>query len=716
MAKMSETRVAKRELAFVAAAFAAMSAFAVQVNSADTGTGEAKEHARKVREMRVPDEPVLFFAGDSTLAWRKADSPYGSWGDSLRPYLRKNVITRNMAISGRSTRSFIEKGAWTNLVAQLRNGDYVIVQFGHNDQSDRKDKCTTVDQFADNLCRLAGDVRGAGAIPVFVTPIAQRHFGADGKLKPDARLGSYAERLSAVAKELGIECVEMRAFTRAAIAAAGQEASLGWYLAGVQPPEEKHRDNVHPTKAGAKVFAELFVKDVRKNHPALAAALFAPPGGETPRDIPVNMKRPVALTPEAETFFRRLKDEPKKGRFFFSWLSPWCNEAHAYTPRHTNCWRRTASGGYEALPVKETKLGSNTVSRLAPGHEPLVYFLDFNGVAGTYYGKEYYARNRAALEGVVKKAYAEWGAIPVFSWHAENPYTPNRPMLPKYGTGSMFRYRYTYPGYPQEHRFVVREILAGNGGECGGGRNINMWRFVKPDDPIETWPTPRAWFEARLDEIASFISRLKDEKGRPIPLVVRLWHECEDNWHWWGCGSVTRDEYVKFFRLTVDGIRKRTGGGPQLLFMYSPDRNWITLGDADSKNDFMYRYPGDEHVDIIGYDDYSIAKPPKRSDGTRITNAPNLQRYIEERLEISIRKMQFITAEAERRGKACGLIETGYKEAVDDAFDILMRALTSDGVRFGLVNIWGGGNVPHSPAGLDCFRRFLDDPRTLLAK
>ena len=97
-------------------------------------------------------------------------------------------------------------------------------------------------------------------------------------------------------------------------------------------------------------------------------------------------------------------------------------------------------------------------------------------------------------------------------------------------------------------------------------------------------------------------------------------------------------------------------------------------------------------------------------------DSPNLRKYIEERLEVSIRKMRFITEEAERRGKACGLIETGYKQAVDDAFDILMRAMTADGVRFGLVNIWGGGNVPHTPDGLECFKRFLDAPRTILGK
>ena len=286
--------------------------------------------------------------------------------------------------------------------------------------------------------------------------------------------------------------------------------------------------------------------------------------GKALADIPVERDCPVKLTREAAAFFARLKKAQDEGRFYFSWLKPWYGSEHTYDRVLTNCWERVPSGGYRAVPTKQAAFDTNTIADRAPGVDPLVYFLDFNEVAGTYCGRDYYARNRAGLEALVKKAYEEFGAIPVFSWHAENPYTPNKPHLPKYGTGSMFRYRYTCDGYPQEHRYVIREILDGTGSECGGGRNVNMWRFSVPDDPIETWPNPRAWFEARLDEIASFVGRLKDDRGRPIPLVVRLWHECEDDWHWWGRESATRDEYVKFFRMTVDGIRRRTGGGAQL--------------------------------------------------------------------------------------------------------------------------------------------------------
>ena len=686
------------------------------VRSADTGTAAAKEHVRMVTTKRVAGEPALHFAGDSTLRSRSDKVPNGSWGDELRPYMRKNVLSFNQAVSGRSTKTFLEKD-WTNLLAKVCPGDFVIVQFGHNDQNaSATNRCTTLDEFAANLKRMALDVRAAGAAPVFVTPIAQCVFGSDGKLRPDQRLGDYSDRLKAVAGELGIECLDMRAITRAAISKAGEMEALLWYLAGVQPPETKSKDKVHPSKAGAKMFAKLFVEEARARKFAFAKRILAPPEGEAPVDIPVEKGRPVKLTREAADFLARLKKAPAEGRFYFSWLRPWYGSEHTYDRVLTNCWERAPSGGYRAVPTKKAAFDTNTIADRAPGVDPLVYFLDFDQIAGTYCGRDYYARNRAGLEALVKKAYEDFGSIPVFSWHAENPYTPNKPHLPKYGTGSMFRYRYTCDGYPQEHRYVIREILDGTGGVCGGGRNANMWRLSIPDDPIETWPNPRAWFETRLDEIASFIARLKDSRGRPIPLVVRLWHECEDDWHWWGRESATRDEYVKFFRLTVDGIRRRTGGGAQLLFLYSPDRNWITLGDAGSKDDFMYRYPGDRYVDIIGYDDYSIAKPPMTREGGYDTTMPNLRAYIEERLAISIRKMRFISEEAARRDKACGLIETGYRRAVDDCFDLLMRALTSEGCHFGLVNIWGGENTPHTPAGVENLRKFLADPRVLVRR
>ena len=137
--------------------------------------------------------------------------------------------------------------------------------------------------------------------------------------------------------------------------------------------------------------------------------------GKALADIPVERDRPVKLTREAAAFFARLKKAQDEGRFYFSWLKPWYGSEHTYDRVLTNCWERVPSGGYRAVPTKQAAFDTNTIADWAPGVDPLVYFLDFNEVAGTYCGRDYYARNRAGLEALVKKAYEEFGAIPVFS-------------------------------------------------------------------------------------------------------------------------------------------------------------------------------------------------------------------------------------------------------------------------------------------------------------
>ena len=210
------------------------------------------------------------------------------------------------------------------------------------------------------------------------------------------------------------------------------------------------------------------------------------------------------------------------------------------------------------------------------------------------------------------------------------------------------------------------------------------------------------WYDARLEEIASFLDGLKGTDGTPIPVVVRLFHECEDDWQWWGLGSASVKEYVALFRYTVTHLRERTGGA-NLLFAYSPDRYWWSMGTEGDNNphSFMGRYPGDGFVDIVGYDDYQI--------GTET----NMQITVK-RQESAIQKMQQITAEARRRGKACGLFETGaIGPARPDYYDWLYKALTADNVGFSFVNLWGGYEIPRTPEGKECLKRFLVQPKVL---
>ena len=115
----------------------------------------------------------------------------------------------------------------------------------------------------------------------------------------------------------------------------------------------------------------------------------------------------------------------------------------------------------------------------------------------------------------------------------------------------------------------------------------------------------------------------------------------------------------------------------------------------------MGRYPGDGFVDIIGYDDYQI--------GTG-TNA----QLVVKRHDSAVEKMRQITAEARRRGKACGLFESGaIGGARPDYYDWLYKALTAEGVSFSFVNMWGGYEIPRTPEGEECLKRFLQKPEVI---
>ena len=604
-------------------------------------------------EVHVAGVPNLYLAGDASVAPRKTDASARRIESELRPHLRKNVEIFNYGGFWHSTKTMLEDGEWQRMFKHLDLDDRVVLSFGRVDGSRAAtNRCTTAEAYGANLRRMVADLRGKGAKPVLVPP--------QGK-----GLESRAACVRAVGAELGVPVVGL---------------------------------------------------DGLRTHPALADLFAERP--EPPRLPPV-AKDVRERTPEAAAFFRNLKRLGEEGKTVASWLEPWEGE-HTYygvASGVSNLVVDVGDGTYRPAPDDGQKLPDVYVKALT-GHDPLVYFLDFNRVTGTFYGREYYSRGRATYEALVKRAYRQYHAVPVFSWHPENPYTPHRYMHEKtYGSGSMYRFRYVSKGYPSEHRFVIREILSDTGGPCGEGRCANMTRYLRhPDTERPADPNPRVWFDRRIAEIADFIGRLVDERGRPIPLVVRLYHECEDDWSWWQRGSVTRDDYVKLFRLTVDEIRRRTGGGRQLLFLYSPDRNWDTLADADSKRDFLYRYPGDEWVDIIGYDDYSIGKPDKDKNGEFRFDRPDLRKFLDERLQLTIEKMRLVTAEARKRGKACGLVETGYRGAVDDGYDFLLRALEAPGVGFSFVNTWGGSTVPPNPEGVACFRRYLDHPRILTSK
>lgn len=392
------------------------------------------------------------------------------------------------------------------------------------------------------------------------------------------------------------------------------------------------------------------------------------------------------LTPEAQNVLDNLMAIGRENgrRTIVSWAHPWAESGSA-------CAVANNRGELRGVVEKHT------------GQNPILYFTDFYFCLGTWQSADYYNRSAVNMEGFIKKAYDRWHSVPVFSWHLGNPYAPHRRLLPAQAYGADYRWRYSCEGYPQEHRYVVKEILEGTGSTCGTGR---------ADETAEketlSFPNPRAWYDWHLDRVCAFLQRLTDRNGRSIPVVVRLFHECEDDWQWWGAKSVSRDDYVKLFRWTVSEIRRRTGL-KSLLFMYSPDRHWKTCSDPDAVNDFLYRYPGNDVVDIIGFDDYSIGKVPKGWKGPH-------EEGIRASLQETIRKARLVSGFSQAHGKPAGIVETGIKPAGARTYELLREVMSAEGVAFSFFNTWGGDcTVPKTSEGIKAWRKFLSDPSVIVA-
>ncbi len=221
--------------------------------------------------------PTLYMIGDSTMATKeKLYLPERGWGQALTTYFTDELLIENHAKNGRSTRSFIYQGRWDSVYNKLQPGDFVIIQFGHNDGSIQKtERYATPEEYQYNLIKFIAETRSKQAIPILCTPIVRRKFDEEGKYLESH--GDYPELVRQVAQQAKVPLLEMHLKSRDLLEKLGAEESKSLYLH--IPPQtidslpEGLTDNTHFSDSGAHSMAKIAVDEIKEKAPLLAKYL-----------------------------------------------------------------------------------------------------------------------------------------------------------------------------------------------------------------------------------------------------------------------------------------------------------------------------------------------------------------------------------------------------------------------------------------------------------
>ncbi len=216
--------------------------------------------------------PTIFLLGDSTVD--DSQPPFRGWGWALPRYVREGVRVRNLALSGRSSKSFREEGLFAPAEKEMTAGDLLLIQFGHNDEKDDERHTDPDTTFPEELWKYCACALEKGAQPVLITPVCRRYFA--GKTSLLYTHGEYARAIRKLAAEKNVPLADLKKASRAYYLSVGEEKTAELFVR-LRPGEnpdfpEGHDDKTHFNAYGADVICRLAVQEMRKI-PACAALL-----------------------------------------------------------------------------------------------------------------------------------------------------------------------------------------------------------------------------------------------------------------------------------------------------------------------------------------------------------------------------------------------------------------------------------------------------------
>jgi lysophospholipase L1-like esterase len=222
----------------------------------------------------------VWLIGDSTCAKKEVKAfPETGWGVPFTYFFDSTVSVDNRALNGRSTKSFISEKRWQPVVDSLQEGDYVLIQFGHNDEVQTKASATKPDEFKNYLVRYVTETRRKKSIPILITPVARRKFDSTGNIVETHK--EYSELVRTVARQQKVPLIELDQKSQQVLQEAGVETSK-LYFNHLQPNQhpnypEGRQDDTHFNELGARRMAELVLAEIRNLNLDLAKRIVKPP-------------------------------------------------------------------------------------------------------------------------------------------------------------------------------------------------------------------------------------------------------------------------------------------------------------------------------------------------------------------------------------------------------------------------------------------------------
>ena len=213
---------------------------------------------------------VIFWAGDSTNTCNKANKyPQTGIAQAFDRFTAFDVVIYDHAVNGRSTKSFIDQGRLAIIYDEIREGDFLFIQFGHNDEK-KTDLSRYMDpdsDFIDNLGKYVNVARNKGAIPLLITPIERRNFEADGIHMQESTHKAYVEGYYKAAERFRVPLIDLCKASHAFLESIGDEPSKSFFM-HIKPgevfwlPDGLSTDNTHLKYEGAMKFGELLAREL----------------------------------------------------------------------------------------------------------------------------------------------------------------------------------------------------------------------------------------------------------------------------------------------------------------------------------------------------------------------------------------------------------------------------------------------------------------------